>query len=52
MNSLHQQLNLLDSKVDFLETELTYLNELLIKLGFPQGVITLKETALAMLQSQ
>jgi len=34
----------LESKLDHLETELTYLNHLLINAGFMNGVETLKET--------
>lgn len=33
-----------ESKIDMLESELTYLNELLVKCGFPQGIYTLKAT--------
>ena len=39
----------LESQVDHLETELTSLNELLVELGFSEGIATLKETALQML---
>lgn len=35
----------LESKIDFLETELTYLNGLLFNVGFPEGIVTLKATA-------
>ena len=35
----------LESQVDYLETELSYLNDLLIRCGFPEGVTTLKATA-------
>lgn len=35
----------LESQVDFLESELTYLNRLLINVGFPEGTKTLKTTA-------
>ena len=35
----------LQSRIDHLETELSYLNELLIKCGFDEGIITLKSTA-------
>jgi hypothetical protein len=34
----------LESKIDMLESELSYLNQLLMKCGFPEGVITLKST--------
>ena len=35
----------LQSRIDHLETELSYLNELLLKCGFDKGIQTLKETA-------
>ncbi len=35
----------LESKTDMLETELMYLNDLLVRCGFPEGIKTLKETA-------
>ncbi len=35
----------LESQVDLLESELTYLNSLLIEVGFPEGIETLKATA-------
>lgn len=35
----------LESQVDLLEAELTYLNGLLVKVGFPEGIETLKVTA-------
>jgi len=44
----HQEINskvaALESKVDMLETELSYLNELLVRCGFPEGIVTLKAT--------
>jgi hypothetical protein len=40
----------LETRIDYLETELTYLNDLLIEVGFPQGITTLKETALEVLR--
>ena len=41
---LYSKIAILESKVDMLESELTYLNDLLIKCGFPQGINTLKAT--------
>lgn len=41
---------ILESRVDYLETELTYLNDLLVKVGFSEGISTLKETALELLR--
>lgn len=35
----------LESQVDLLEAELTYLNGLLVEVGFPEGIETLKVTA-------
>jgi len=35
----------LESQIDFLATELTYLNDLLYNIGFSQGITTLKKTA-------
>ena len=35
----------LESQVDHLESELTYLNGLLVEVGFSDGIQTLKETA-------
>ena len=34
----------LESKIDMLESELTYLDDMLVRCGFPEGVITLKAT--------
>ncbi len=39
----------LETRVDYLETEISYLNDLLVRVGFPQGIATLKETALELL---
>ena len=41
---LKSRIAALESKVDMLESELSYLNGLLIKCGFPEGVFTLKAT--------
>jgi len=38
------------SKVDHLETELVYLNKILIKAGFPEGIRTLKDTVEELLE--
>jgi hypothetical protein len=42
----------LESRVDHLETELSYLNKILIQCGFTEGIATLKESALEMLQEK
>lgn len=34
----------LESKVDYLEAELSYLNKILVECGFPQGIQSLKST--------
>ena len=39
-----------ESKIDLLETELTYLNGLLVNVGFPEGIATLKASAEELLQ--
>jgi len=39
----------LESKIDYLETELSYLNNLLTKAGFANGIETLKKTIESML---
>jgi len=36
----------LESKVDHLETELSYIEELLTRCGFPEGITSLKAAAL------
>ena len=47
-----RQLAHLESQVDHLETELSYLNELLIQCGFPEGIETLKMTAHELIEEQ
>ena len=42
----------LESQVDHLETELSYLNKILVQCGFPEGIATLKETVMEMLQEK
>jgi hypothetical protein len=42
----------LESRIDYLETELSYLNKILVKCGFSEEIATLKETAAEMLQEQ
>jgi hypothetical protein len=34
----------LESQVDLLESELSYIDQLLLKCGFPEGIKTLKRT--------
>lgn len=40
----------LESRIDHLETELSYLNELLIDCGFPEGIETLKLSAIELIE--
>lgn len=45
MSNKHEKLIAkLVTKIDQLETELTYLNRILMKAGFSEGIKTLKET--------
>lgn len=48
--NLNARVAYLESKVDMLETELSYLNSILIKCGFPEGISTLKTTVEEMLE--
>ena len=43
-NELQSKVAQLESTVDVMETELSYLNEILLKCGFPQGINSLKQT--------
>jgi len=43
-NQLQATVAFLESKVDMLESELSYLDAILIRCGFPHGINTLKET--------
>lgn len=43
-NQLLSKIAALETKNDLLEAELTYLNEMLVRCGFPEGIKTLKET--------
>ena len=47
---LRKKISYLETRVDLLETELTNLDELLVETGFPQGIKTLKETALELIE--
>lgn len=42
----------LESQIDHLETELSYLNKILIQCGFCEGIATLKMTVQEMLMEQ
>ena len=51
MNSIdNKYVAALETRVDRLETELTQLGLLLKKVGFPDGIATLKESALEILE--
>lgn len=41
----------LESLVDYLKTELSYLNQILVECGFSEGVTTLKQAAEEMIKS-
>ena len=43
-NQLQAKVASLESTVDVLESELSYLNTMLTRCGFPDGIRTLKET--------
>ena len=43
-NHLFSKIAQLESQVDLLEAELSYLNEILVRCGFQQGITTLKAT--------
>jgi hypothetical protein len=42
----------LESRIDHLEAELGYLHNLLVAVGFSEGISTLKETAEELLREQ
>ncbi len=42
--NLETKVSRLETQVDFLEKELSHLNEILVRAGFPEGIKTLKET--------
>jgi len=46
---LCRTISYLETRLDILETELSNLDELLVKTGFPDGIETLKETALELI---
>ena len=52
MKKSNKKLARLESKLDFYETELSYLNKLLRKCGFDQGINTLKEAAKELLKEE
>lgn len=52
MDNVNNHIASLESRVDHLETELSYLNNILIQCGFPEGITTLKATVMEMLQEK
>ncbi len=44
IKDLYKQIAVLESQLDLMESEYSYLNELLVRCGFPFGVLTLKAT--------
>ncbi len=47
---LNNKIAVLESLVDHLKTELSYLNQLLVECGFSEGIITLKQAAEEMIK--
>ncbi len=52
MDNNNNYIAVLESRVDHLETELSYLNKILVQCGFPEGIVTLKATVMEMLQEK
>jgi len=52
IEALKTKVALLESKVDHLETELTFLNERLIACGFSEGIQSLKDSVEEILADQ
>ena len=44
-NKLKDIIASMETKIDMLESEIAYLNQLLIECGFPNGIATLKDAA-------
>jgi len=51
-NNNYHQTAVLESRIDHLETELSYLNKILIECGFPDGVATLKTSVEEMIKEK
>lgn len=49
---LNSRVAFLESKIDMLETELKYLDKILIQCGFPEGIVTLKSTVEDLLEEE
>lgn len=52
MSHIEKKVALLESMVDVLESELSYLGSLLVKCGFEKGISSLKEAALSLLSER
>jgi hypothetical protein len=52
LHQLKARVASLESKVDMLESELMYLNDMLVRCGFPEGINTLKETVQELLSEE
>ena len=50
--SNNHKVAVLESRIDHLETELSYLNKILIECGFSEGIETLKYTVHEMLEDK
>lgn len=50
--NLHSTVASLESKLDLAETELSYLDEMLTRLGFSEGIKTLKSTVEEILEEE
>lgn len=50
MKNLQKEIAALESKLDYYETEFDQLNVILKKCGFPEGIVTLKESAFEILE--
>lgn len=46
----NKKIAILESLVDYLKTELSYLNQILVDCGFTEGIVTLKYAAEEMLK--
>lgn len=48
----NKQIASYESRIDYLEAELSYLNRLLVDVGFPEGIVTLKLSAEELLKEK
>lgn len=51
MYNVNNMIASLQSKIDHLETELSYVHEMLVKVGFENGITTIKETLLEVIDT-